>query len=183
MKVTPSPGHRYMKKGLAVILIDMQDFFLNNFSSATRNYLINEQSKILDLCVNENIPLVVFEYKAGGVNRGKTTPKLEKKIRKISQEIIIKENNSAFTKTHLDKILKGLKVKRILLMGINANGCVQDTAIAAIHRGYKVITSSELMASASVGKLGLSKRNIKWYAENTDLFENERELMSYLKND
>jgi len=163
-----------------VVLVDMQDFFLNNFSPAMRSSLISEQGKIVDLCMRKNIPLVVLEYKASGKDRGKTTPKLEQKIRKIKQEVIIKENNSGFTKTHLDSILKALKVREVIVMGVNANGCVQDTAIGAQKRGYKVATCLETMASASNKDGQLSRKNKEWFRKNTALFASTKELMNYL---
>lgn len=169
-----------MRKNVALILVDMQDFFLKNFSPVIKRNLITRQGYVIDLCIRKNVPLIVLEYKAGGIDRGKTTPALEQKIRKAKQEIIIKENNSGFTKTTLHEILKGLGIKEIVLMGVNANGCVQDTAIGALHRGYKVVTCLETMASASRKDAELSKRNRDWFRSNTTLLESSENLIAYI---
>ena len=159
----------------------MQDFFLKHFNPTIRENLIANQIKIIDLCVKNNIPLITLEYKAGGALRGKTTSQLQKEITKIHhREIIIKNSNSGFTNTGLDSILQTLKITDLLIMGINANGCVQDTAIGALRKGYTVITSQGIIASSSRRDLSLSKRNKYWYKEHTLFFETVPELLSHI---
>jgi nicotinamidase-related amidase len=169
-----------MKKDIAVIIIDMQDFFLKNFPATISSDFIDNQKKVINLCLKKKMPFVLLEYKAGGILRGKTISKLEKIISDSSKEVIIKESNSGFTKTNLEEILKILKIKKILLMGLNANGCIQDTAIGATHRGYKVITSEGVIASSSRKDLTFSKRNKKWFEENTIFFESPESLINYI---
>ncbi|MDB5266581.1 MAG: nicotinamidase [Parcubacteria group bacterium] len=164
-------------KNAAVVVMDMQDFFLKNFPAHIKEKLIAEQGKILRRCIKENIPVVVFEYKAGGKDRGRTTPILEKLIRKVAEEIIIKESNSGFTKTHLDKILRSLKIKNLIIIGVNANACVQDTAIGAMKRGYKVSTAESLIASVSNKEGRLSRKNKTWFKAHTSFYENTADLL------
>ena len=72
-------------------------------------------------------------------------------------------------------------MKNILLMGINANGCVQDTAIGALYRKYKVITSHGIIASSSRKDINLSERNKDWFIKNTNYFENIEDVLIYLE--
>jgi nicotinamidase-related amidase len=160
-----------LKKNTAVIIVDMQDFFLDNFTPKNRELLIMNQIKIIKLCVKNKLPFVILEYKCRGIFRGELIKKLDKMIKNTQKETIIKESNSGFTDTNLDSILNNLKIKQILLFGINANGCVQDTAIGAIRRGYRVITASGIIASSSRKDLELSVKNLKWYKKNTTFCE------------
>lgn len=162
------------------MIVDMQDFFLKKFPVSMQSELIENQKVIIDLCVKNNIPAIVIEYKAGGVNRGKTRIELMDKIRGNLINVLVKENNGGFTKTDLDLILKKHNIKKIILMGLNANGCIQDTAIGANHRGYEVITSKGIIANSSSGSMEISKRNEEWYKMNTIFFENVKELYAYL---
>lgn len=164
----------------AVILIDMQDFFLQHFKDSIKKTLIENQLRVLDKCAKQKIPLIVVEYKARGKFRGSTTGKLNQKLKTISHELIIKESNSAFTNTDLDKILKGLHTKKLFIIGINANACIQDTAIGAIHRGYKVTVSKGLTACASRTDMELSKRNEEWYRSNCRLLDTAEEGLKEL---
>ena len=151
----------------AIIIIDMQQFFLDKFLKNIQNELIANQIKIIDKYHKLNTPIILVEYKAGGINRGPTVSALKSKINKDLSGVIIKESNSSFTKTELNKLLQSLKINNLILMGINANACVQDTAKAAKHRGYKVFTSSGIIASASRGDFTFSKNNENWYKKNT----------------
>lgn len=160
-----------LKNSTAVIIIDMQNFFLNNFTPKNRELIIQNQIKVIELCVKKKLPFIILEYKCRGVFRGKLIKQIDKIIKNTYKETIIKESNSGFTKTNLDSILKKLKIKKILIMGINANGCVQDTAIGAIHRGYKVITAYGIIGSSSRKDIGLSAKNMRWYKKHTDFIE------------
>jgi len=160
-----------LKNNTAVIIVDMQDFFLDNYTPKNKELLITNQIKIVELCVKNKLPFVILEYKCRGIFRGKLIQKLDKMIKNTCRETIIKESNSGFTDTNLDLILNNLKIKKILLLGINANGCVQDTAIGAIRRGYKVITAHGIIASSSRKDLDLSAKNLRWYKKNTIFYE------------
>ncbi|MFA7315881.1 MAG: isochorismatase family cysteine hydrolase [Candidatus Paceibacterota bacterium] len=177
MKINSNKNHR------AVVLIDMQDFFLKHFSFSIYKDLIKNQSKVIDVCEKYNIPLIVLEYKCRGIFRGKTTDKLHKKIKNLKEaKILIKMSNSGFTDTPLDALLKESKINELVLMGINANACVQDTAIGALKRGFKVSTSQDIIANSSSGKNQiLSKRNKEWYKKNTNFFINFEDFLSYIK--
>ena len=65
-------------------------------------------------------------------------------------------------------------------MGVNANGCVQDTAMSALRRGYKVITAEGVTASSSRRDLSLSTNNKTWYLKNTLLLANVTALLKKL---
>lgn len=157
---------------LGVILVDMQDFFLQHFSSDIRKKLIKNHIELINYCALNKIPIIVTEYKCGGVSRGGITKKLRESLQKTHMEKVIKLNNGGFTKTDLEQILKKLKIKNLMIIGVNANACVQDTVIGALNRGYKVFTVQNLMASRSKTPFKLSHKNKKWYEKNTILVKN-----------
>jgi len=66
------------------------------------------------------------------------------------------------------------------LIGINANACVQDTAIAALFRGYKVITGHGITACTGRKDLELSKRNREWYLMHTTYFNDIKGIKDYI---
>jgi nicotinamidase-related amidase len=161
---------------IAVIIVDMQDFFLDKFSDKKRNILIQKQSKVIDFCIEQKTPLIFLEYK----DRGVTTKLLSQPIKNSPHvEIVTKDSNGGFTNTNLDEILKNKGVEEIVLMGINASGCVQDTAIGALNRGYKIVTSGDVIASATKRDSDLATSK-KWYSQKGLFFENADELLVYL---
>ena len=168
----------FLRKNTAVILVDMQDFFLDNFVKENKNQLISNQLEIIKSCVKNKLPFIILEYKCRGILRGKLIGSLDQIINNTYRETIIKESNSGFTKTNLNSILIKLKIKQVLIMGINAHGCVQDTAIGALKRGYKVITAHGLIASSSRKNLDFSAKNKKWYQKNTIFLNDIKDLIS-----
>lgn len=165
-------------KNTALVVVDMQSHFLKNFDVSSRNQLVQNQLKVIQKCIKHKVPIVVLEFKCRGCKKVETIDEIKKKTKGVVT--IIKENNGGFTDTNLNQILKNLKCRNILLIGINANGCVQDTAIGALHRGYGVITSKGLIANSSQKDLGLSRNNEKWYSKNTLFFENTGEFAKAL---
>lgn len=161
----------------AVIIVDMQDFFLEKFNKDKKDLLINNQRIVLEFCVKKSIPIILLEYK----KRGQTISKLLEIAKKSTySEILTKESNGGFTNTNLDEILKENKINNIILMGINASGCVQDTAIGALNRGYRIITAGDIIASNTKKDeyLAISKR---WYSKNGLFFESVDKLLEYIK--
>ncbi len=165
---------------IAVVIVDMQEFFLKDFSVSDRDRFIKNQLAIIDQCLLRRTPFVLLEYMTNGINRGKTIQKISNKIKGVAKKIIIKENNGGFTDTNLDEVLKDFGVKNILLMGLNANGCIQDTAIGAINRNYKVIIVEGTTASSSRKDLLMSRNNKKWFMGNTQFFESPNDFLSLM---
>ena len=93
---------------LAIIVVDMQDFFLKRVTKENRERIIPNQIKVIDFCAKHNVPVVVLEYK----RRGDTTKVLKEKIDKLpNTKTVIKEHNSGFRDTNLAEILESLKVR------------------------------------------------------------------------
>jgi nicotinamidase-related amidase len=162
----------------AVILVDMQDFFLKHIKPGARKDLIENQSRVIKLCAVRKIPLIVLEYE--GVGRGETTSLLQKEIKKASAVVIRKPHNSGFRDTALAELLHSLKTKRIILMGINGSGCVQDTAIGALARGYRIATARGVIASASERDRDLETSK-KWFSDKGTFFEDSSGLIKTLE--
>jgi nicotinamidase-related amidase len=160
----------------AVLIIDMQDFFLAKFQPERKERLILNQLKVVDICITRNIPIIVIEFK----DRGETIASLSNSLKSVSTTFVItKEFNSGFRGTNLDEILRQRQVEEIVLMGINASGCVQDTAISALKRGFKIVTSAEVIASATERDKDLDTSR-KWYPKKGIFLDNTEELIQFL---
>lgn len=162
----------------ALIIVDMQNFFLKNMKLKNKKELIKNQLFVIQACVGNKIPVIELEYAGTDTSRGKIISELHKKY--TPHATIIKKDNGGFTNTVLEKVLTEIKVKEIILIGINANGCIQDTAMGGLHRGYKVTTALGCIANVWSDDLKLSKNNERWYKEKTKLFPTTNELVKYL---
>ena len=69
-----------MKNNTAVIIVDMQDFFLKNFKSDIRNKLIANQIKVIDFYLKNKTPFVLLEYRCRGIFRGKVIKEIDQRV-------------------------------------------------------------------------------------------------------
>ncbi len=168
-------------KDVAVVVVDMQSFFLKNVNHLVKVKLLKNQSEILIWSSKNKMPTIFLEYGDEGISRGKTNSVLINSSDGKFTSSLVKNSNSGFTGTNLDKVLNNFGVSKIILMGINANGCVQDTAIGAIRRNYQVCTADGIIANSHCLDMNLSVKNKKWYQENTRYFGRIEDLMSYFK--
>lgn len=205
---------RIPSKKLAVLLIDMHDSFLKEVAEEEREREIPYQLDVLNYCKDNNIPVIVLEYEL----YGETVPVLKKKVDSLPvKEYITKSyddgffklkpnikpfqsygrptklHDDDFLKTELEDKLRAYGVDSILLMGINASGCVLKTAKSAVKLGFKIITSKDLIADpdwhvtggiiiTKEGKHGTSDNSAPWYKEHGIYKDNYKELFELIKN-
>ena len=91
-----------------------------------------------------------------------------------------KKRLDCFYGTDLGNLLKTLNVKNVVLMGINTNTCVLNTAFTAFNFDYRVVVLSDCVASMygdDLHALGLQNisRCLGWVITNQQLFEKLKE--------
>lgn len=147
----------------AVVLVDMQFFFVEWILSEERKTMIQAQLAVIRLCRELDIQLVVLEY----TGWGDTISPLREELL-LCQNVIFLEKDwqDGFLFSELENALNRLSLKNLFFMGVNANGCVRATASTAIKKGCAVYTHSSVIAQ----KHGQDK-NLNWYQENTTLLE------------
>jgi nicotinamidase-related amidase len=90
-------------------------------------------------------------------------------VRRLAPEpddyFVLKPEQSAFHGTPLERLLQDLRVRRLVLCGIAADGCVLATAVDANMRGYRIDVPSDCVASATRARttraLGLMRDSIR----------------------
>lgn len=166
---------RIKVNSLAVLVIDMQDYWLEEVDKEELETELPYQAEILDYCKNNNVPVFVIEYK----DCGPTTQYLKKKIDQLpKKDYVAKSWTNAFERTELEKKLKETKVETVVLMGVYASACVKETAKGALNVGLKIATSKDLIAD---GKYDNHKENIEWYKEKGVYKDSYKELLSMIE--
>ena len=94
-----------------------------------------------------------------------------------------KKRLDCFYGTDLRQLLDALKVKSVVLMGINTNTCVLNTAFTAFNFDYRVLVLSECVASMygeDLHVLGLQNvaRCLGWVLTNDQFFQKLKEKHS-----
>ncbi len=166
----------------AVVLIDMQDRFLQRHHREDQKMLISAHGRVLDFCHEVSLPVAVVEYN----NYGPTTDYLRVKVEHLPKhETFTKSGDNAFFGTDLNRYLYSLEISDVVLLGINAKACVQATAIGAKRKGYGLLTARDCIAQPRIYSPDESADRIplsRWYEKNTRLYENSSVLIEKIKS-
>jgi biuret amidohydrolase len=95
-----------------------------------------------------------------------------------------KKRLDCFYGTDLGNLLKTLKISNVVLMGINTNTCVLNTAFTAFNLDYRVVVLSDCVASMygdDLHVLGLQNvaRCLGWVVTNEQFFAKVTERRSH----
>ena len=161
-------------KDLAVLLIDMQDGFI--LGDPVKLSIIPSQISVLRFSKENNIPVIIFNYE----KYGETTEALNEEIKKMGTKnlyFFIKKRNDAFSVLGFDSILKEKGVTKLFIMGINAGFCIYSTAKTAIEKGYKIITSADVIAGYTSEFRTTECPGRSWYEENGIFKKDHRQII------
>ena len=179
----------------ALLIIDMQNDFIHFKNSPVyvlpAKKIIPKIVKLLTACRNKKIP-IVYAITSHKKNRSDWAL-LDKKCNRAycienspgadiipeinpqKKEYIVKKRRySAFYKTGLDRLLKRLKVKRLIVCGVTTSCCVSSTVRDAYFRDYEVIVVSD---AVSATHRDLHKAALKYFRENIGLVSKTNEVI------
>lgn len=146
----------FNSKNSALIVVDMQSFFLNKKSHAyipSVPYIIPNINSIISAFRKQNLP-IIFTYHALEENEEPGIMQkwwgnllkvndplafIDPTINRKKDDIVLRKNRySAFIGTNLDKILKEKKVDTVVIIGVMTHLCCESTARDAFMKGYTV---------------------------------------------
>jgi isochorismate hydrolase len=161
---------------LCILLIDMQEYFLSDFVDSARYALVESQLDFLRSVRRVDLPVAVLEYK----DCGNTLSELRREVDLTSvHQYITKPTNNGFHGTRLDKLLLAWNVNNLILMGINADACVLETARSAVLKDYKIWTANRLIANVSrEHDAALNGTFQHWYKANGKYFSDNPSLLT-----
>jgi len=160
----------------ALLIVDIQNDFVHSKNSpvyvSPAKKIIPKIVKLLTACRKKKIPViytVTFHkkdrsdwalldkkhnrvYCIENTSGAKTIPEINPQKKEY---IIKKKRYSAFYETGLERLLKKLKIKRLIVCGVTTSCCVSSTARDAYFRDYEVVVVSDAV-SATHGDLHLS---------------------------
>jgi len=157
-------------EGLTVVLIDMQGRFVENLRGRVRREIISAQQQVISACAERDIPIVILEYDKFYGKHESTILCLTKMLETVPRKTtIMKFDDDGFIGTGLNEVLEEFSTESLLLMGINADACVFETARSAVDLVYKIITSEKLIASKGLSTIQSECK--EWYMQNGCLIE------------
>ena len=147
-----------------LIVIDMQNDFLDRLEDASRAGLIVNTNQLIDLfrvsgCpviwVQQllspdlsDAPLLMRDRRMSVVIDGTSGAEIHSDLARDDEDaVVVKKRYSAFFGTNLEQVLRALAPERITLAGVNTHACVRTTAIDAYQRDIRVVLASDCIAS------------------------------------
>lgn len=128
---------------LGVVLIDMQEVFLEELIAGSAEVIIPNQQKVIRICKEMDIPVVVLEYAGWGPTKRELMELVHCNRR---SEVLEKNDDNGFSHEGLHVVLKTFGVKSVFFMGINATACVLNTARGALEHGYGIVTAHDVIS-------------------------------------
>ena len=181
-----------------LLIVDLQNDFIHFKNSPVyvlpAKKIIPKIVKLLTACRKKKIPIIytVTSHKKNKSNWAlldkkhnrayciENTPGVETipEINPQEKEYIVKKKRySAFYKTSLEKLLKRLKVKKLILCGVTTSCCVSSTARDAYFRDYEVVVVSD---AVSATHRDLHRTALKYFRENVGLVLKTSEVIRHL---
>ena len=147
-----------------LIVIDMQNDFLDRLEDVTRAALILNTNQLINLfrssgcpviwvqqllCSDlSDAPLLMRDRRVSVVIDGTSGARIHSDLARHDEDsVVTKKRYSAFFGTNLERILTDLAPEQITLAGVNTHACVRTTAIDAYQRDIRVLLASGCLAS------------------------------------
>jgi len=151
-------------RNIALLIIDMQNFFLDNTSHAyipSAKAIIPNIKRIIATFRNHNLPVIFTRYsldpKEEGmmtkwwddrVIEGSESSKIIKELEPLNNDVIIrKKKYSAFQGTSLKAILKSKSIKNVVIAGVMTHLCCESTSRDAFMHNFNVYFVIDATAS------------------------------------
>ncbi len=152
-----------VRSSVVVLMIHMQFDFCQYLSFRRFRNLIAAQKGILSQCAQKGVPLISLEYSGSG----EVVEDLRRPIQKVPHRTrVIRNSDDGFEGKDcaLNNTLKAIGAETLILMGVNASGCVLDNASSALGLGYKIETSRRLITDT----LGDARSACYWWYRDVD---------------
>lgn len=149
---------------VALLIVDMQDFFLSNLSHAYIPSARSIVSRIVELqncCLQQGILVIQTRHVDSDYDEGmmqkwwkdiRITDSMSKIISEIANQrvrVINKSQYDAFYHSELDEILQIHHIEQLIITGVMTHLCCETTARSAFVRGYEVFFSIDGTATSN----------------------------------
>ncbi len=156
-------GHEFTPENSALLITDMQDYFLREDAHAyipSSAAIIENIKALAAACGEHNIPVIFTRHVNNNANAGmmakwwkelitKDNPlsNISGVFEKTNCTILIKPQYDAFFGTTLHQILRSKGTDRLIISGVMANLCCETTARSAFVHGYEVFLPVDATAA------------------------------------
>ena len=152
--------------GSALLVLDMQDYFLDPASHAfipgapsivpiirdlAAAFLADNQKVLFTRHINTEADAgMMAEWWRKLLSAEQPTAEITEGLKDLAGEVIEKTQYDAFLYTDLEEVLRASGIKSLVLTGVMTHLCVETTARAAFTRGFEVFVPADAVATYDV---------------------------------
>ncbi len=144
----------HLPKDTALLVIDMQDYFLDPSSKAfipSSKVILPKIKELISLCQITGMPIIftrhvdvekggtMDQWWGGMLEKDDPLSNITEELDTSKSDIIEKNHYDAFLNTDLDSLLKEKGIRRVIISGIKTHLCCETTARSAFMHGYEVL--------------------------------------------
>lgn len=118
----------------ALLISDVQEIYLMGYFG-NLDIFVKKIIALIDYCYNHNVP-VFFIGKDIESHFREFLDGIREKIKDRDSQVVDKQLDDAFEDTNLQELLEKNRIKSILLVGLNIDGCIYLTAKSAVKAGF-----------------------------------------------
>ena len=153
-----------MMAGIGLLVVDLLEDFLRDWDPPRRASLLRATNELIGMARGHGIPVIwirqefardlsdaFLEVRRKGTPitlRGTPGARVAAELdRRSGDPEIVKRRYSAFFGTDLDGLLAQLRVRRVIVAGINTHACVRMGVIDAYQRDLEMIVARDCIGS------------------------------------
>ncbi|MCK5464825.1 MAG: cysteine hydrolase [Bacteroidales bacterium] len=156
-----TPIENYQSNNSALLVIDIQEYTTGEVSitevfKTAADDLIRRINMITEKSAENGIPVIYIRSEISNplinlMNNsmavGSLGAQLDRRLNILSDYVIPKEKQDAFSNSYLDSILIESEISRLFVVGLDAAFCVNSTIEGARNRGYDIAVISDATIS------------------------------------
>ncbi len=127
---------------MILLVIDMQKGLVDEELYDFDNFM-DRTTRLIDAARNNNVEVIFVQHDAGpesGMTFGDEAFEIDDRVKpKQGEKVFVKTINSCFGNADFKKYMEQQKDRRLMVIGLQTNYCIDCTVKSAFERGFEVI--------------------------------------------
>lgn len=128
---------------MVLLVVDMQKALTGDAALYDRDRLMNRIARLIEAARKNNVEVIYFQHDAGpgsGFSAGDEAFEIADEVAPVGDDkVFAKSINSCFGNRDFTAYMNSLEDKRLMVVGLQTNWCIDATVKSAFERGFSVI--------------------------------------------
>ena len=137
----------------ALLVVDVQNGVVNG--NHERDSVVANVGTLVDKARKENVAVVWVQHSNEGLQQGSDAWRIVPELKPDDAEPLVEKTyGDSFEDTNLEKVLSGLGVGRLVVVGAQTDECIRSTLHGAFVRGYDATLVSDAHTTEDLSEWG-----------------------------